>query len=605
VTITFTEKPDPALSVIHVLDGAGHQVDKRPTQTVAGQPLALRLPVGPLPRGVYTVSWRTVSSVDGHVTGGAFGFGIGVAPTESVPAEATATPAPSVPAVVGKWALYAGLVGLLGAGWVWSLVFPEAPKATKYVWLPWLLAVTGLIGLGHAQATDAGVSVGRLLGTSIGAWLWARAAPVVAAGVMVALALRVARRGRRGALAGVALCAAAAMLAHVIAGHAGAGAGPWRWVNVIDQWGHFLGVGAWIGGLAALLAGVGGTPNAEKARVIRRFSAAALVAAGVVAVTGTIRAVDEVGAWQAVPSTDFGRLVAVKAGLLLVLVALGAVNRFRSVPAAASNLLGLRRVGVTELVFAGVTLAITGVLTGLAPASLSQLAARPRPVVVTGNDFGTSVRVQFEAAPGLPGPNRFTARIVDYDTGRPVTADRVTLRFSKPDRPDIPQSSLTLSRSADGTYQGQGINLSLSGTWNVVAVVERGANSVEVSLIVATQSPPERVRTIEAPGQPTLYNISLPGNRLLDAYLDPGKRGFNEIHVTFIDAKGGELPVPRPATITASRGGGAPEPLTVRRFGPGHFIADATLGPGDWRIDIMVVAADGAVLQARLPVHLR
>ncbi len=41
-----------------------------------------------------------------------------------------------------------------------------------------------------------------------------------------------------------------------------------------------------------------------------------------------------------------------------------------------------------------------------------------------------------DIAPGVPGVNRFVARIVDYDTGRPVTARRVSLRFYKPDRPD-------------------------------------------------------------------------------------------------------------------------------------------------------------------------
>jgi copper transport protein len=605
VTITFTEEPEPTLSAVHVLDSAGRRLDTGPTQRVPGQPLVLRLPLSPLLKGVYTVSWRTVSRVDGHVTGGTFGFGIGVAPTEAIPPEAAANPAPSLPAVLGRWALYVGLSGLLGAGWVWGLAFHAPPQATKYLWLPWLLSVAGLIGLGEAQAAAAGVSVGRILATAIGAALWARAAPLGAAAIAVAVVLRSSGGPQRAALFAVALCGAAAMLAHVLAGHAGASTDAWRWANVIEQWGHFLGVGAWIGGLGALLAGVGRAPSREKAYVVRRFSTVALLAAGAVVLTGTIRAISEVGSWQALVSTDFGRLVVVKAGLLLILVALGTANRFRSVPAAETTLLGLRRIGATELVLAGATLAVTAVLTGFAPASFSQPTGRPPTAVATGSDFATSVRVQLEASPARPGANRFTARIVDYDTGRPVAADRVTLRFAKPDRPDIAPTLLTLSRSGPGTYQGQGINLSMGGAWNVAVVVERGAHSVEVPLALAISSPPQRVRTIEAPGQPTLYSIDLPADRVLDAYLDPGKPGFNEVHATFIDAKGGELPIPRPAAITATRTGAPSQPLTVRRFGPGHFIADATLGPGDWQIDVTATAPDGAILQARFPVHLR
>ena len=605
VTITFTEEPEPTLSVIHVLDSAGRRLDTSPTQSVPGQPLVLRLPLGPLPKGVYTVSWRTVSRVDGHVTGGTFGFGIGVAPTESIPPEAAANPAPLLRAVLGKWAMYVGLIGLLGAGWVWGLAFPAPPRAINYLWLPWLLSVAGLIGLGEAQAAAAGVSVGRILGTAIGTALWARAVPLVVSAIALALVLRSSGGRQRASLIAVALCAAAAMLAHVLAGHAGASTDAWRWANVIEQWGHFLGVGAWIGGLGALLAGVGSVPSPEKAHTVRRFSTVALLAVGVVVLTGTVRAISEVGTWQALLSTDFGRLVVVKAGLLLVLVVLGAVNRFRSVPAAGTTLFGLRRLGATELVVAAATLVVTAVLTGLAPASFSQQAGRPRPVVATGSDFATSVRVQLEAIPGRPGPNRFITTIVDYDTGRPVAADRVTLRFAKPDRPDIAATLLTLSRSGAGTFQAQGINLSMAGAWNVAVVVEQGPQSVEVPLALSLSSPPQRVRTIEAPGQPTLYSIDLPGDRVLDAYLDPGRPGFNEVHATFIDAKGGELPIPRPAAIIATRDGGPAQPLAVRRFGPGHFIADATLGPGDWQIDVTATALDGATLEARFPVRLR
>ena len=117
------------------------------------------------------------------------------------------------------------------------------------------------------------------------------------------------------------------------------------------------------------------------------------------------------------------------------------------------------------------TLGITAVLTGIAPASFLQQPGPPRATMATGSDFATSVRVRLEAIPGQPGPNRFITRIVDYDTGRPVAADRVTLRFAKPDRPDIAATLLTLSRSGAGTYQAQGINLSMGGAWNVAVVV--------------------------------------------------------------------------------------------------------------------------------------
>src|SRR6266496_5714877 len=108
VTLTFTEPPDLTLSTVHVLDSSGKAVESGKAAGVPGKPLALEIPLGQLPNGAYTVSWRTVSRTDGHLTNGSFAFGIGVQPpsaaTSGAPA-ATASPPPSVLGVAGRWAL--------------------------------------------------------------------------------------------------------------------------------------------------------------------------------------------------------------------------------------------------------------------------------------------------------------------------------------------------------------------------------------------------------------------------------------------------------------------------------------------------------------------
>jgi methionine-rich copper-binding protein CopC len=78
VTLTFTEPPDLTLSSVHVLDSTGKAVERGKAQPVPGKPLALEVPLGQLPNGAYTVSWRTVSRTDGHLTNGSFAFGVGV-----------------------------------------------------------------------------------------------------------------------------------------------------------------------------------------------------------------------------------------------------------------------------------------------------------------------------------------------------------------------------------------------------------------------------------------------------------------------------------------------------------------------------------------------
>ena len=79
--MTFTEPPDPKLSLVHVLDVNGTTVEAGPVEAVPGHDDQLRIPLpADLPDGVYTVSWRVVSEADGHATAGAFSFGVNVAP---------------------------------------------------------------------------------------------------------------------------------------------------------------------------------------------------------------------------------------------------------------------------------------------------------------------------------------------------------------------------------------------------------------------------------------------------------------------------------------------------------------------------------------------
>jgi len=402
---------------------------------------------------------------------------------------------------------------------------------------------------------------------------------------------------------------AALMLAHVAAGHAGASA-DWHWANIIIQWAHFVSIGVWLGGLAALLVAIRGAPNEEKAVAARRFSAVAGVALGVVAVTGMVRAVEEVGAWGRLVTTAFGQLIVLKSACLLILAALGAINRYWNVPAAWHTLRGLRRIGTAELAVASAVLVIAGFLTGLPPASYTQeAAAQASRLTVSGSDFATSVRATLEITPGYPGPNRFIASVRDFDTGAAVLADHVSLRFSLARRPDIATSSLGLSGGTDGIYRGRGSNLSLDGSWTVALVVERGAKSTEVPLMVALRLRPQQVRVLRAPGQPTLYVVDFPDRSSAQIYLDPERLGPIQVHVTYFTAQGSELPIAQDIVIRASRGDqpvSADQPaaqLSVRRFGPGHFIADATAEPGPLRLGVEAIGPRGEPLKATLVIQ--
>ena len=109
----------------------------------------------------------------------------------------------------------------------------------------------------------------------------------------------------RWSLAAVGVTAAAAVLLHVIAGHADAPA-TLRLVNILEQWIHMTAIGVWIGGLAWLLLGIRGQGRAERAAAVRAFSRIATITLVVVLVTGLARAVEEVGSLGALFDTSYG-----------------------------------------------------------------------------------------------------------------------------------------------------------------------------------------------------------------------------------------------------------------------------------------------------------
>jgi copper transport protein len=386
------------------------------------------------------------------------------------------------------------------------------------------------------------------------------------------------------------------MLLQVLVGHA-AGPSPLRTVNLGVQWLHLLAVGTWIGGLVWLLAGLRGRERPEQLATAVRFSKLAAPVLGLVAVTGLSRALHLAGGWRGLIDSSYGHFLDVKVALFFGLVLLGALNRYRIVPALASGvrrLDGLRRNVRGEVVLAACILAVTAVLSQLPPGKfvVEQAAAKPPAppaLQVEGSDFATSVRVALSVSPGTPGPNAFTAKVTDYDSGEDWPATRVALRFTPRDQTGIAPSTLDLARAGDGLWRGQGSQLSIAGKWVVVGLVEGSGPAVTVPMELETRAAPQPVKVSEVPGQPTLYTVTLATGGSLQGYVDPGQPGPNTVHFTFFNQSGDEQPTDKArARMTTSAGS---EALTLIRLGAGHFAANVDLEPG--RVSFAIDATTG------------
>jgi copper transport protein len=592
VRLKFIERPEASLAVIRVSGAEGTSYATAPPAPVPGDDLTLAVPVRLPEQRTYTVTWRVVSSVDGHVASGTFTFGVGVVPAEvTAPASPTTRSELSPLELLGRWTFALGIIAVIGATSARLVGFgapvPGRPWASVVLAPAGLgAAAMGLVLLGMAQRSAAGVSWPDLLGTSVGRALGWRA---VGLGVAAAaLGVGLSRRSRRSGLERVAawvtvMAASAAIAAHVTAGHAGA-PGSLRLPTIAAQWGHVIAVAVWAGGLAALLIGLRGAPSDDKAGSVRRFSAVAGPVLAVIVVTGVLRAFREVGAWSELASTSYGRVLVVKLAAVAGIVGLAAVNRRRGVPTAGVSLQLVRRLSGYELGLAVSALGAAALLASLPPPTASP-RVEPIGLTATGVDFGKSVRVRLTTATAVTGPNRFDVRVSDYDSGEPVAAERVSLRFRPLDDPTVEPTVLVLEPTA-ASYQAKGTNLSLDGRWEITALVDSGAASVSVPLELQTRSAPQFLSVQRIPGEPVKYTLELvSGGGLLRVWADPQRSGPSQLYATYFDRFGEELPVGDPVLTVGA--GPSTRQHGLRRLGPNRFVADIDLAAG--RVDVALV----------------
>lgn len=130
VHVSLSEPVDARYSKVSVVDANGKEVDKKDVHYVNGDHtlLSVSLPSG-IEDGVYTVSTKMLSEVDGHVTDNAFVFGVGKATVPSnVGKSGSSSTQPSsqlsIPDAIARFPSLVGQVIIVGGSfatlWIWK-----------------------------------------------------------------------------------------------------------------------------------------------------------------------------------------------------------------------------------------------------------------------------------------------------------------------------------------------------------------------------------------------------------------------------------------------------------------------------------------------------
>jgi len=184
-------------------------------------------------------------------------------------------------------------------------------------------------------------------------------------------------------------------------------------------------------------------------------------------------------------------------GLVVLVVALGALSHYRWVPSLKTREGAARRFRLnsgSELGLALAVLAATAALSGLVPASsavASGSASTMPGMTLSAADYATTMRVHLTVSPATVGQNSYAVTVDAYDSGRPLASvSGVRLDFSLPSKPTLSGSTLALSKAAGGSWQGAGLQLSVVGHWSIDVTVQGATGGVSVPFELDVKAAP-------------------------------------------------------------------------------------------------------------------
>ncbi|WP_377270248.1 FixH family protein [Peterkaempfera sp. SMS 1(5)a] len=616
VVLTFSEGVTLSDNSVQVFDPGGKQADLGSPAHADGKDAtaAVQLRDG-LAQGTYTVSWRAVSE-DSHPVSGAFTFSIGKQTQTAVPAAVAGREGGSstVGALYGiaRAVAYGTFALLVGSAAFILLCWPRGVSARPVQrllmtgWGGLLLSTVAVVllrgpyekGSGLGDAFDLSL-VRTTLDERLGTALAARLLLLAAAGVFLSLLVGQLSQSGQAAAAGTPAAAAGSedseeaelrrleqraagrseREARIGLGVAGlllalALAATWAGADhaavglqvdlalPLDML-HLVAMAVWLGGLVTLLIGlsVPRDRGGVTAGAVGVFSRTAFWCVTVLVATGVYQAWRGLGSWSAFTGTDYGRLLLVKIGCVVVL--LGAAWFSRGWTAR------LRALGpLPELVVAPV---------------------EPEPVAAGADD--------------TPRDAKRRAQLERQRALRVAAADR------------------RAKEQAAAREQAAGADR--SGLRRSVLVEAGVAVAVLAVTTLLTNAPPGRTAQVAtaagtaapaaAAAQPV--NLTIPydtggsgagakGNAAI--VLDPARSGPNTLHVAITDAAGKPVEVPevRVAFDLPAKKLGPLRP-TLQKATGGHWYGQVQLPmAGDWQLSLTVRSSDIDETTETAPVRI-
>ncbi|QLH08209.1 virginiamycin B lyase family protein [Candidatus Nitrosotenuis sp. DW1] len=501
IVIHYSEAIEIEFSAIKVFDSSGNQIDNKDTKYI-GSESTLAVTTPPLKDGIYTVTSKVLSKIDGHLVDEAFVFGVG---DVSVPppkprdmTESTYFPEAGarLPGIIGQVIV---LGSVISSVIIWGTMrkkrfikdnlselqkFYQA-KFSSIIGIGLFLVFASNILMLVVQTLRLQTSASMVLQTSFGSiWIARMAITVVllAAWFMIESKSNVSNK-KQILLLGLSLMLISTT---TIIGH---GAASEQIPAIIVDYTHSLIASVWIGGviffgfvlLPALSKLDGNKKEIGALLAIPRFSSMIVISLGVLIITGPALLwllEDDV---VLLSQSSYGFLIMAKIGVASIMAALGGYNQFKLQKSAEKDIKSdtinihrkLGRSLKTEAVLGVILLGLVALLTN---SSLPTSQAQQIQQVTYGfqtSEFSENARFDINIDPFASGSNTIVISVFDSDGNPLADMDDLMLKISNPQR-NIAPINIPISKISEkqNEYQGN-LAFGFSGNWNIEIEAKR------------------------------------------------------------------------------------------------------------------------------------
>jgi copper transport protein len=384
--LEYDEDVVPSYARVTVIAPDGRQIASPPR--VAGNVVMVSLPNAG--KGSYTVRWKMVAADDGHVTTGAFSFGVQAHPLP--PAPESGVSVPLLPQLLA-WLQFVGVVLAGGVLTFWTLVLKPAARSIRrstereasiFLWVGvagavlalhaglfgFLVGAYPIVGGGLLNVINTQIIPIRV-GTHLGqAWTLTTFAWLGVLALLIGAWVTPRQRERLLAAAGVGSLAIAFGISW--ASHpASRGTLP-----LVADYVHLVAGAVWVGGVLALAIQAGvmrrGRSSSSDALLrasFVRFSGLAAPTVLALALAGIYMAARQLPSTSSVITTGYGLLLLAKTVVLLAVLGVAAYHRRWVVPqiTAGAPVGELRRTLTLEAWLLIMALALAAFLSQTAP----------------------------------------------------------------------------------------------------------------------------------------------------------------------------------------------------------------------------------------------